>query len=118
MVLPSLRECGGTVILEAMAMGLPVIATRWGGPANYVDDSMGIRVAPDTRESFIGGLAEAMIELAESPQLRRQMSEAARRRAGTNYYDWDSKADRMLEIFRQTLQERATATAADRTSAR
>ena len=32
-VLPSLRECGGAVILEAMASALPTIALNWGGPA-------------------------------------------------------------------------------------
>jgi glycosyltransferase involved in cell wall biosynthesis len=34
LVLPSLYECGGAVVLEAMAKSLPVIATRWGGPAD------------------------------------------------------------------------------------
>ena len=34
-ILPSLRECGGAVLLEAMALGLPCIATRWGGPGSF-----------------------------------------------------------------------------------
>jgi Glycosyl transferases group 1 len=33
LVLPSLYECGGAVVLEAMAMARPVIATAWGGPS-------------------------------------------------------------------------------------
>jgi glycosyltransferase involved in cell wall biosynthesis len=33
LVFPSLRECGGAVVMEAMAVGLPVIAADWGGPA-------------------------------------------------------------------------------------
>jgi len=106
-VLPSLRECGGTVILEAFAMGLPVIATNWGGPANYVDDASGIRVDPSTREGFIQGLADAMLKLAGSKELRERMSKAALARARSNYFDWDSKADRMIEIFRETIVRRS-----------
>jgi len=34
MVFPSVRECGPAVVMEAMAVGLPVIATNWGGPAD------------------------------------------------------------------------------------
>jgi glycosyltransferase involved in cell wall biosynthesis len=34
LILPSLYECGGAVVLEAMASGVPVIATKWGGPAD------------------------------------------------------------------------------------
>jgi len=42
LVLPSLREGGGAVVLEAIAVGLPVIATNWGGPGDYLNSSCGI----------------------------------------------------------------------------
>jgi glycosyltransferase involved in cell wall biosynthesis len=106
MVMPSLRECGGTAILEAFAMGIPVIATRWGGPAHYVDDDTGIRVPPDTRDGFITGLADAMLHLAADPALRARMSAACLRRARSHYFDWQSKVDRLIEIYWEAIRGR------------
>jgi glycosyltransferase involved in cell wall biosynthesis len=107
-VLPSLRESGGVVLLEAMAVGLPVVASRWGGPGVHVDDATGIRVAPDTRDGFVAGLADAMIRLAESPELRREMGRAAIRRVESGTYDWDRKIDRFLEIYAETIARKTS----------
>ena len=104
-VMPSLRECGGTAILEAMALGLPVVATNWAGPSSYVAESSGILVDPLSKEEFIQGLSDAMLRLAEAPELRRSMGRAGIDRVRTCYFDWDSKSDRVLEILRETLRE-------------
>ncbi|MGB3404170.1 MAG: glycosyltransferase family 4 protein [Microcoleaceae cyanobacterium] len=102
-VLPALREAGGNAILEAMATALPVIVTNWAGPAQVVDANCGILVDPDSPEQFIAGLAIAMIKLAENPQLRQQMGEYAKERLYRDYLNWDSKCDRIVEIFSETL---------------
>ena len=102
-VMPSLREVGGIVLLEAMAVGLPVIATDWGGPAIHVTDQTGIRIPPTTREGFIQGFADAMLRLARDPDLRKQMGEAGQKRVQTNLYDWAQKTDRLIEIYKETL---------------
>lgn len=98
-VLPSLYECGGAVVLEAMAMGLPVIATRWGGPADYLDAETGILVEPTSREAFVHGLGAAMVRLARSPAERQRLGRAARSRVEERY-DWEKKIDRIIEIYR------------------
>jgi glycosyltransferase involved in cell wall biosynthesis len=107
-VLPSLYECGGAVVLEAMAVGIPVIATRWGGPADYLDDTCGILVEPTGRAALIEGLAAAMRRLAESPELRQRLGQAARERVLRNY-DWNQKLESMLKIY-QTVAEGASPT--------
>jgi glycosyltransferase involved in cell wall biosynthesis len=102
LVLPSLLECGGAVVLEAMAMGKPVIATAWGGPLDYLDDSCGVLVPPTDRESLVQGLADAMVRLAASPELRRQMGHNGREKVLRDY-DWEVKVDRIVELYRQAL---------------
>jgi glycosyltransferase involved in cell wall biosynthesis len=109
-VLPSLRESGGIVLMEAMAMGLPVITSRWGGPEVHVDDATGIRVAPSSRDEFISGLTEAMLRLARSPGLRAEMGAAGRERVLSGWYTWERKIDRILEIYSETLERARTTT--------
>jgi glycosyltransferase involved in cell wall biosynthesis len=103
MVMPGLREVGGIVLLEAMAVGLPVIATNWGGPAIHVTDETGIRVSPDSEEGFVKGFSEAMLRLAASPELRAKMGHAGLERVRGNLYDWNQKADKFLEIYSEVL---------------
>ncbi|MEG4172299.1 MULTISPECIES: glycosyltransferase family 4 protein [unclassified Microcoleus] len=104
MVFPSLREPGGAVVMEAMAVGLPVIATNWGGPADYLNSTCGILVEPASREGFVKGLTDAMLKLAQSPELRQSMGCAGRERV-RQHFDWERKVDRMLEIYQQTIDD-------------
>ena len=99
LVLPSLMECGGAVVLEAMALSLPVIATKWGGPVDYLDESCGILVEPTSRATFVKGLATAMHSLSSDPAKRIRMGLAARERV-IKYFDWEVKVDQMMNIYR------------------
>ncbi len=107
LVLPSLFECGGAVVLEAMAMGVPVIATKWGGPADYVDATCGILIEPTSRTALVEGLTAAMRKLSEFPELRWQMGLAGQERV-RQHFDWERKIDRTLEIYQQTSNESTT----------
>lgn len=98
LVLPSLLECGGAVVLEAMAMGKPVIATAWGGPLDYLDPGCGILVEPASREALVGGLAEAMVLLAGDPERRAAMGARGRQKVLTDY-DWEVKVDAVLALY-------------------
>ncbi len=109
LVLPSMLECGSAVVLEAMATGLPVIATNWGEPADYLDSSSGILVDPLPRKAFITGLTAAMPRLAESTEERRRMGESTRSRV-VEKFDWEKKVGSMIDtIGRQFVARTAAA---------
>jgi glycosyltransferase involved in cell wall biosynthesis len=97
-----LFESGGAVILEAMATGLPVIATKWGGPMDYLDESCGILVSPQSREEFIHDLSVAMVQLAQSPTLREKLGRTGQHRV-LDSFDWQKKIDAILKIYIDTL---------------
>jgi glycosyltransferase involved in cell wall biosynthesis len=102
LVLPSIYECGGAVVLEAMASGTPVIATNWGGPADYLDNSCGFLIDPCSREAIVAGFAAAMQQLIDQPELRDQLGANGRLRV-LQYFDWEKKIDRVLQIYRDAL---------------
>jgi glycosyltransferase involved in cell wall biosynthesis len=81
-LLPSLDEGLPTVVLEAMASGVPVVATDCGGVSEAVTDGVeGLLVPPRDAEA----LAAALTRLWRDPELRRRMGEAGRRTATSNF---------------------------------
>lgn len=76
--LASHREASPNVILEAMACGLPVVATRVGGIPELLDDGRSGRLVPPRDPA---ALSAALTALLRDPSLRASMAEAGRRRA-------------------------------------
>lgn len=81
-VLPSLTEGISLVLLEAMARGLPIVATAVGGnPEVVVGDETGLLVPPAVPEELAG----AILRVWADPALGRRMGEAGRRRVETHF---------------------------------
>jgi glycosyltransferase involved in cell wall biosynthesis len=77
LVLPSLSEALGLVLLEAGALGVPVVATAVGGIPEVVEDGVtGILVPPGQPDA----LADAVTRLLRDPERARAMGEAGRAR--------------------------------------
>lgn len=76
-VLPSLAEGISNTILEAMACGLPVIATDVGGNADLVIDGVTGLIVP---AGDVDAIAHSLVRLARSPELAQKMGRAGRQR--------------------------------------
>ncbi len=98
-VLPSLSEGLPTVVCEAMACGLPVVATAVDGTPEIVDDpATGLLVQPNDPN----GLAEALGRLLDDADLRAAMGVEALRRSEADY-TWAANAARMEHVYRRVI---------------
>lgn len=103
-VLPSLNEGMGRALVEAMAAGLPVIATRVGGVPALIDHgNNGLLVAPGDAQA----LADALRSYLRQPDLATRVGEAARRSVDARFSS--SQMVRAIEaLYEETLNEVGT----------
>lgn len=102
-VLPSRTEGWPLSIMEAMAVGLPVIATRVGGVPHMVETGRtGLLVAPGE----VDELAQALLVLARDRSLARRLGEAAADYA-EEHFDVKTMVARVGDIYAQIWVERA-----------
>jgi len=97
-VVPSRYESFGIILLEAMAYGKPVVASRIGGIPEIVRDR-------ETGLLFevgdVTGLADRIIELIEKPDLRKKIGDAGRKLA--ERYSWSVIADQTIALYQDCI---------------
>lgn len=105
-VVPTLNyESFSYTCCEAMAAGLPLVASRLGGiPETVEDGRSGILVEPGS----VGELASSLIALAKDKELRRSMGAAGRLRA-LQRFDSEVVARTMLEVYRAAIDDHRAA---------
>ena len=101
---PSLREGGSWALMEAMAIGLPVVCLDWAGMQIITDDNCAIRLPVTTPEQMPIDMANAIVRLLENPLLRKQMSRAGRERI-KNVFNWDAKGMFMEDLLNRLDRE-------------
>ena len=93
------QESFGIVLVEAMAAGVPVVATDIPGYREVVTDGVeGLLVPPRDPEALAAGLVRVLSE----PDLARRLGEAGRERA--RQYDWPIVVDRLEEIYVRAIE--------------
>jgi glycosyltransferase involved in cell wall biosynthesis len=101
--LPSVRESGGGVLLEAMAAARPVIAVDYGGPAEIVDDEVGRLLDPSDSRSVVRDLTCCLEDICTNPSLWEARGQAGYKRA-RSLYSWDAKVEAGVKLYERLLQ--------------
>ena len=92
------QESFGIVLLEAMASGRPIVASRIPGYADVLEDGAeGLLVEPRSASA----LAEGLTRLLQDAPTRRAMGERGRTKAAA--FDWFRVAGRVLDLYEETI---------------
>lgn len=105
-VVPSYYESFGMVAVEAMACGIPVIASRAGGLMYTIQDGLTGLLFPSSSPN---ALAEKLCALLDEPELRNKMGENARRWA--QRFAWPNIADQIVALYGELLANKASSLA-------
>jgi glycosyltransferase involved in cell wall biosynthesis len=106
-VLPSLAEGISNTVLEAMASGLPVLATRVGGTAELVVNGQTGLLVP---AGDIDAMARGILALVQNPEQTSAMGIAGRKRAETEF-SLKSMVGTYAELYSRLLDRRGMASA-------
>jgi glycosyltransferase involved in cell wall biosynthesis len=101
-VLPSLSEGVSNTVLEAMASGLPIVATGTGGNPELLDDGITGTLVPPADSA---ALSAAILRYARQPALRREHGHKARQ-AALERFSLSVAVARYREIYRDLLERR------------
>jgi sucrose synthase len=99
-VQPARFEAFGLTVIEAMTSGLPVFATRYGGPLEIIEEGVsGFHIDPNNGEEAAACMLEFFNRCASEKNYWKEISEGAMKRVQENY-TWKRYAKRMLSLSR------------------
>lgn len=95
---PSVREFGGGVVLEAMALGLVPMIVDYAGPGELVTEAFGIKLPIGTRDEIVARFGAALTEVAGDMARLAPMADAARARVD-EVFTWGRKAGQVGDVY-------------------
>ena len=106
MALPSVREFGGGVVLEAMAVGTVPLVIDYAGPGELVDAEVGFKIPLGSRAQICASLRECLSRIAAAdPSALEKMSAAGVERVQSRF-TWQAKARAVVAIYRDVLKSK------------
>lgn len=105
LALPSVREFGGGVVIEAMALGIAPMVANYGGPSELVTEHTGIKVSFSDATSLVDGFRDAFAAILASPNIVSSLGMAARGDA-LSFLTWTAKANQILSVYDEAMKER------------
>jgi glycosyltransferase involved in cell wall biosynthesis len=101
-VFPSVREFGGGVILEAMALGVVPVVADYAGPSELVDESNGYKIPISDEKSLIDNFKIQLESICKSPETLASKRQACLSHI-PEYYTWFKKAEQIKEVYNWVL---------------
>ena len=95
---PSIREFGGGVVLEAMALGVPPLIVDYAGPGELVQSTWGMKIPLGTRPEIVANFRSSLTTLCHDRSALAPMGIAAAERV-ESHFTWARKAEQIMQVY-------------------
>ncbi|MCP5074597.1 MAG: glycosyltransferase family 4 protein [Rhodobacteraceae bacterium] len=99
---PSIREFGGGVVLEAMALGIPPLIVDYAGPGELIRDGLGFKVPLGSRTEIVSNFREELTRIAGVPEILPEIGAAAFDHVRQRF-TWNQKAAQVKKVYNWVL---------------
>ena len=96
-VLPSARETFGVAYIEAMSAGLPVIATKCGGPEEFVTKENGLLISTDNEQELTAAM-EKMYHTSKEYDVNKMRAYIQ------EHFSMEAVADKVCSVYKKVLK--------------
>ena len=102
---PSIREFGGGVVLEAMALGVMPLIVNYGGPAELITPECGLTIEMGSKDEIIERLKRKIEYLIENREVIDRLGNNARK-VVEEHFTWEKKAQKTQTLYNWLIENR------------